>query len=155
MRRFDMELVHESRFTAHLDPATIDIGPGPYGARAVATVTGGRFDGERLRGDVQGAGADWLLVGADGFVRVDVRAQLVTDDGAGIYVTYLGLLELNDATATAMATGGETSFDDQYFRTTPRLESGDPRYAWVNTTMFVARGRLIPGGVEYELFRLT
>lgn len=149
-----MELVHECTFWAHLDPATIDVGPGPYGARAVATVTEGRVTGDRLNGDVKGAGADWLLIGPDGFVRVDVRAQLVTDDGAGIYVTYLGLLEMNDKTLGAMG-GGETSFDDQYFRTTPRMETGDPRYAWVNTTMFVARGRLIPGGVEYEVFRVT
>ncbi|MCU0260813.1 MAG: DUF3237 domain-containing protein [Ilumatobacteraceae bacterium] len=149
-----MELVHECTFRAHLDPEVIAVGNGPYGGRSVATVTDGRVEGHRLRGDIKGAGADWLLIGADGFVRVDVRAQLVTDDGAGIYITYLGLLEMNAAVLGAMG-GGETSFDDQYFRTTPRMETGDPRYDWVNTTMFAARGRMIPGGVEYEVYRLT
>jgi Protein of unknown function (DUF3237) len=150
-----MELVYECKFWAHLDPAMIDVGPGPYGARAVATVTGGRCEGERINGDAKGAGADWLLIGPDGFGRLDVRAQIVTDDGASIYVQYLGVLEMNEAVLTSMGGGDGTSFDDQYFRTAPRLETGDPRYAWVNTTLFVARGRLIPGGVEYEMFRVS
>jgi hypothetical protein len=49
----------------------------------------------------------------------------------------------------------ESSFADQYFRSTPRIETGDERYAWVNQTVFVAQGRLIPGGVEYEVYRVT
>jgi hypothetical protein len=49
----------------------------------------------------------------------------------------------------------ETQFDDQYFRTLIRMESGAPAYAWVNTTAFVGRGRVVPGGVEYEVFRVT
>ena len=36
------------------------------------------------------------LIGADGFSRLDVRTQLVTDDGAFIYVYYTGLLDAAD-----------------------------------------------------------
>jgi hypothetical protein len=35
------------------------------------------------------------------------------------------------------------------------METGAPAYAWVNTSLFVGRGRIAPGGVEYELFRVT
>ena len=38
---------------------------------------------------------------------------------------------------------------------TPRLETGDERYGWVNHTAFVGRGRLIPGGAAYEMYRVT
>jgi len=55
----------------------------------------------------------------------------------------------------ALATGVGTTYEDQYFRTTPRFETGDPRYAWMNTSVFVARGRVREGmGVEYEVFRV-
>jgi hypothetical protein len=49
----------------------------------------------------------------------------------------------------------ETDFGDQYFGTLPRLETGDDRYGWVNQTVMVGRGRLIPGGVAYEVYRVT
>ena len=42
---------------------------------------------------------------------------------------------------------------DQYFRTTPRFETGDTRYAWLNQSVSVAEGRLLPGfGVEYRVY---
>jgi hypothetical protein len=48
-----------------------------------------------LAGDLIGGGDDWLLNSPDGLARVDVRLQLPTDDGATIYITYFGVLELN------------------------------------------------------------
>ena len=55
---------------------------------------------------------------------------------------------------SAIETAGGTDFDDQYFYTNPRFETGDPRYAWVNTTFFVGEGRAVPGlGVEYRVWR--
>ena len=148
-----MHLVHEFTYQAHIDQP-LAAGPGPFGTRLIFSVTGGWVRGERLAGALVGGGGDWLLVGPDGWGRLDVRAQVQTPDGAVIYVHYTGVLEMNEAVQRAMA-GGETGFDDQYFRTAPRLETGDPRYAWVNTTLFVARGRLVPGGVEYEVHRVA
>jgi len=148
-----MQLIYECTYRAELDPQRLIVGNGPAGMRLVASVSGGKCRGERLNGSLRGAGADWLVIGNDGFGRLDVRGQLVTDDGAVIYLQYGGLLEMN-AAVNAAGTSGETRFEDQYFRTTPRMETGDPRYAWVNTTLFAARGRIVPGGVEYEVFRL-
>jgi hypothetical protein len=86
---------------------------------------------------------------------VDVRIQIETDDGAVIYVRYEGLIELNEASSAAlMDRAAETSWGDQYFRTSPRFETGDERYAWLNRTLFVACGRVVAGGLEYEVFRV-
>ncbi len=131
------------------------IGTGGFGNRVVASVDGGTVTGSRLNGTVVGPGADWALLGGDGFGRVDTRMQLETDDGALVYVQYVGLLELNEVSSPAMVDRTkETTFDDQYFVTTPRMECGDERYEWVNTTVFVARGRLTKGGVAYEVYRV-
>jgi hypothetical protein len=148
-------LVYEATYRAQIKPP-LDIGAGPFGHRMIFEVTEGVVDGERLNGIVGPGGGEWFLAGTDGFGRIDVRLQMTTDDGANIYFQYYGILELNEATMTAIGTGAGTEFEDHYFRTTPRLETGDERYAWVNRALFVAEGRLHPGPiVEYRVHRLT
>jgi hypothetical protein len=149
------ELVYEATYRAQI-LAPVDIGAGPFGHRMIFEVTEGVIEGERLNGTIRSGGGEWFLVGPDGFGRVDVRLQITTDDGANIYVQYFGVLELNEATMSALPVAGTTDFEDHYFRTTPRLETGDPRYAWVNQTVFVGKGHLLPGLlVEYDLYRVT
>lgn len=144
-----MKLVEEFTFNAKV-AAPIPVGNGPYGPRTVYEIVGGDVTGERIRGKVLG-GADWALVGSDGFLRIDVRAQIETYDGANLYLQYQGLLGINPLLQTAMQKDVSTNFGDQYCFIHPRLESGDERYSWVNTTFFVGEGRAIPGGVEYRV----
>ncbi len=149
-----MNFEHEFSYTADLKEP-LQVGAGPYGNRLFYEVTGGSAEGKRLKGKLLTGGGDWILVGPDGFGRLDVRAQILTDDGAVIYVQYAGILEMNEKIAQAMATGGSTDYGDQYFRTSPRLECGDPRYAWVNQSVFVAEGRVLPHRVEYKVYRVV
>jgi len=150
-----MELVHEFSFTAALKEA-VPIGDGPFGSRRIREVLSGDVTGDRIRGTVGTGGADWVLVGPDGYGRLDVRLTLHTHDGAHIYVQYFGLIEYTDAARAANAGERSSAWEEHYFRTCLRLETGDPRYAWVNQTVFVAQGRLHPGPVvEYRVFRVT
>lgn len=151
-----MNLEYEFGYKASL-AEPVAVGAGPYGTRLVVEVTGGSFEGKRLKGKILTGGGDWLLVGADGWGRLDVRAQFLTDDGAALYLSYTGLVEMNEKVQQALAGGsGGTDFGDHYFRTTPRIETGDPRYAWLNQTIFVAEGRLQPGRVvEYKVYRVA
>jgi hypothetical protein len=150
-----MELVYEFSFTAALEEA-VPVGDGPFGTRRIREVLSGEVTGERIRGTVGTGGADWVLVGPDGYGRLDVRLTLHTPDGAHIYVQYFGVIEYTEAALAANAGERSSDWDEQYFRTSPRLETGDPRYEWVNRTLFVARGRLHPGPVvEYQVFRVT
>ena len=142
-------LTYEFSYRAMLKPP-VDIG----GGRMFFEVVGGDdVDGERLKGRVLTGGGDWLLVGADGFGRLDVRAQIETHDGAAVYLQYFGLLEMNDVVTGALESGSGTDWEDHYFRSAPRLETGDERHAWVNTTLFVAEGHAVAGnGVEYKVY---
>jgi hypothetical protein len=147
-----MDFVHEFTFTAMLRPP-LPIGPGPLGTRMYYDVIGGEMTGDRLRGTLLGGG-EWALIGPDGFLRIDVRLQFRMHDGAHIYVQYSGLLELSETVLGAFASGASTDYGAHYFFTNPRLETGDERYAWVNTTFFVGEGRILPGlGVEYRVHR--
>ena len=149
------QLVYECTYRAQIQPP-LDMGPGPIGHRMIFPVTEGEVVGERLNGVIHAGGGEWFLAGADGFGRIDVRFQMTTNDGANIYWQYFGVLEMNETTMGAIGTGAATDFQDHYFRTNPRLETGDPRYAWVNQTMFVGKGHALPGLlIEYDIYRIT
>ncbi len=147
-----MKLDHLMTFRATLRQPADAVGTTPFGQRGIAEVVGGSFEGARLKGAVVTPGADWYLLGSDGVLQVDVRATLKTDDGAFIYVQYLGKLRLNEATAAALAAGRETAYGDTYFMTQPRFETGSEKYAWLNSIVAVAEGRVVPSGVEYRVF---
>ena len=103
-----------------------DLGATPAGHRLIVDVTGGSFEGARLRGRVLPSGGDWLLIGPDGFGRLDVRITLATDDGAFVYVQYHGVIEANETVLGALAGGGETAFGQFRFFSQPRFETADP-----------------------------
>lgn len=149
-----MQLEPLMTYTATLkDP--VEVGPGPFGMRTIHDVTGGVFEGPRLKGKLLPSGADWLLMGEDGVGRLDVRGTLETDDGARIYVHYRGILVFNEKAAEALAGGAETDFGDTYFVTQPRFETGDPRYTWINQIVAVAEGRVLPNAVEYKVYQVN
>lgn len=145
-----MKFSEEFTFRLKVAPP-IAIGEGPYRTRRIFEIVGGEVEGERIRGKMQG-GADWGLIGSDGFLRIDVRTQIETHDGALLYVQYHGLLGLSETLRGALAKDGSTDFGDQYCYIHPRIETGDERYSWVNTTFFVGEGRAVPGGVEYRVW---
>ena len=67
---------------------TQNIGAGPHGARITFPLTGGSFEGDRLRGKVLPCGDDWTVKRADGVTELDLRITLETDDGALIHMTF-------------------------------------------------------------------
>src|SRR5437870_13849272 len=67
------------------------IGAVPHGTRVTAPISGGRFEGPRLRGRVVPGGGDWTLLRTDGVLELDLRVTLETDDGALIHMTLVGL----------------------------------------------------------------
>lgn len=135
--------------------AALDVGSGPYGQRLIVEVDGGEFSGPRLRGRIRQAGcADWLTLAGD-YGHLDVRATFETHDGAYIYVEYVGRVEMTPGVQAALAGQGETAFGEAYFMTAPRMQTGDPRYRWVNNLICVAEGRLSPGRVDYNVFQVV
>jgi hypothetical protein len=109
---------------------TEQLGPTPHGERTTFPVTGGEFSGERLRGKVLPGGGDWTIRRADGVLELDLRVTLETDDGALVYMTFSGLRD--DAHA--------------YFRTLPRFETAEAKYAFLNKTLAVGTGEIRSDG---------
>ncbi|MFO1270208.1 MAG: DUF3237 domain-containing protein [Rubrivivax sp.] len=129
-----------------------DLGDTPRGRRRVAEVTGGRFEGDRLRGTVVPTPAgDWLLQRHDDVTELDVRLLLRTDDGALIDMRYGGLRH-GPADAMARLAAGEVVDPSlYYFRTTPRFETAAPAYLWLNKVVSIGIGSREPTGPVYEI----
>lgn len=140
-------------YRATLKPG-VEVGAMPGGTRTIFEVTGGDFEGAKLRGKLLTGGGDWLIIDDQGAGHLDVRATFETDDGAHLYVQYNGILVVNDKVTTALAGGADTQFGDTYFFNTPRFETGDERYAWLNRIVTVGEGRVLSGAVEYRVFQV-
>ena len=113
-------------FHADLEPPQ-DVGAGPYGMRQIFVAKGGKATGDRLSGQLRPGGGDWALVGPDGYGRLDVRSTLETDDGALLYISYSGVVDLSGRAMQALAEGPATEYGEVRFLTQPRFETGDPR----------------------------
>src|SRR5262249_41697713 len=134
---------------------TIDMGQTPAGGRRIFPVSGGQFEGERLKGEVSPLiGSDLLLARADGTFQQDVRLLLNTDDGGSILMTYRGVRRASTEVAEALARGEMVDAADYYLRTTPYFETASPNHAWLNGVVAVAKGGRAPGGVRYEVFEI-
>ena len=151
-RTIDLEFLYE----AHVDLAPPEqIGASPFGTRSIFPVTGGTFEGPRMRGVVRPGGSDWFLTLANGAGELDVRATAETHDGALILVYYHGILDVSPEVARRVFAGEDVSPSEYYFRTTPRFETGDERYAWLNKTVTVATGCFGVNWVGYRVFAVV
>src|SRR3984893_6267640 len=109
------------------------IGAVPHGTRRTVPITGGDFEGPRLRGSVlPGGSADWLLLRADGVLELDLRLTLRTDDGAPVSMKTFGFRHRPPEVIAAIGRGETVDPATYYFRTTPRFETGHPAYAFLN-----------------------
>lgn len=137
-----------------LHPA-FELGETPAGGRRIFPVSGGYFQGERLKGEVSPLiGSDLLLARADNTFQQDVRLLLVADDGGLILMTYRGVRRSSRIVDERLARGEAVDASEYYLRTTPYFETAAPRHAWLNQIVAVAQGGRCPGGVEYDVFEI-
>jgi hypothetical protein len=62
------------------------------------------------------------------------------------------VLKFNEKVNVSLADGKPVEYGDAHFVTQPRLETGDERYQWLNSTVAVAEGRALHNSVEYRMF---
>jgi hypothetical protein len=129
-----------------------DLGTTSLGKRRIVPVSGGRFEGPRLRGEVlPDVGGDWLLQRADSTFQSDVRLVLRTDDEALISMTYRGIRHATRTVSDRLARGEEVAASEYYLRTAAFFETASPEHRWLNDLVAVGTGRRLPERVVYEL----
>jgi hypothetical protein len=151
-------LQSEPLFTLRLQVAydrVQPVGALPIGMRSIFPVDGGTFEGPRLKGEVLASGADWVLWRSDDVMLIDVRTALLTHDGALISMQYTGLAYTKTVEAGEAFRRREVApYDEIYVRTTPRFETSDPRYLWLNKVIAVANGARTEDGPLYHVFQI-
>jgi hypothetical protein len=146
-------LEHVCDLSVDLDPIR-DMGAGRAGQRRIIPIVGGRVSGPLLNGRLLNLGADWQTIFADGVAELDTRYAMETDDGATIEIINYGYRHGPKTVLDAIARGDEVAPDAYYMRTHARLETGDPRYGWVNRTLFVGTGARHRQAVQIRLFAI-
>lgn len=157
-------LEHVADFSFRLAPA-LEAGTSVLGRRRVIPILDGTVEGPLLRGRILPGGADFQLMrhdapdaddGSDAISVADIEARYVleTDDGTHIYIVNAGLRSGPQALVARLAAGEAVDPARLYFRTTPRFETGAPRYAWLMQHLFVATGARYPDRVDMRYFRV-
>jgi hypothetical protein len=128
----------------------------PDGERNYWIVSEAELEGPKIKARIAAPGSDWMRVSNDGFWRPDVRVPFQTDDDETVLMHYTGLVQQTDAFKQAAESNRPTEWSDQYMRLTMRFDAGAERYRWLNTSLFVAKGRLLgTGRIEYAVYRIT
>lgn len=153
-----LNLEHAFLYSTSIELAdAIPVGPTPNGVRMIINVTGGAVEGPLIKGRVLNSGADWAVLRPDGTVAIDVRCAIETDDGAHIYVTYGGRIDVPESLAPRFSDPElveDIDPSDYYFRITPYFETSSEKYAWLNKVVAVGLGKRTKAGVYYDVFEI-
>lgn len=121
------------------------LGQTPVGTRIIQEIEAIELKGEKLNATLKGkAAADWLAIDATGIATFDIRMTLETEDGAVVYLNYVGKADWSAGMGKAPV------------YVTAQFETGDDRYRWLNTAHVIGKGELAPGGgLVYEFAQVV
>ncbi|MGN6465548.1 MAG: DUF3237 domain-containing protein [Rhizobiaceae bacterium] len=129
-----------------------ELGQTSHGRRRIVTVSGGRFEGDRLKGAILPGGGDLALVRPDGVFEPNAQFLLSTDDGALIHLRYRGIWHAAaPVLARLMSREGPVDPSEYYFRTAVFFETGAEQYLWMNRLLAIGVGLPKQGGIIYDV----
>ncbi len=120
-----------------------------HGKRIVIPITGGIFEGPKIKGTIVNGGADFQLAN-EALNRTELEAiySIKTDDGIYIHVRNRGIIH------NGKDENGNPTF---YFKAAPQFEApADGKYAWLNNALFVCEPEFSPSfkGVILNVWRV-
>ena len=126
-----------------------------FGEMCMVPILSGHFEG-KITGDVLPGGADMQWLKPDRTVaHIDARYMIKTTDNAIIYVHNPGLRVI-------VLDIMERIFNDEvvdpgcyYFRTNPEIETGSPKYAWLNNVVCVCSGARFARGAILDFYTVS
>ena len=150
----------EFLFDLHAWGQPHDLGKTPYGKRRFVQITGGRFEGPGMRGEILPVGSDIALIRDDGVFEPNVNMVLKTDDGALIYVKYHGRFHASAPVMAKLLSREEPVDPDAYYlRNAVFFETSAEPYLWLNGILAISKGETAPVtekgiGILYKVFKV-
>jgi Protein of unknown function (DUF3237) len=101
------------------------VGETPQGKRNIVPITGGSFQGPRLKGKILPGGWDWQLASPGGCFTIHADYMIQTDDGV--------IINVRNAGTQCKSTAG----DQGALLTSPVFEAPKGKYDWLNGGVYV------------------
>jgi Protein of unknown function (DUF3237) len=142
-----------ARFTVDLVAPVWELGKtSEAGRRRIIPITGGKFTGPKIKGEIQNNGADWQVVTPEGMAIIDTRYLLKTDDGALIYIQTKGMRHGPAEVIAAIGKGEIVDPAKYYFRVNVTFETSASKYEWMNRTMAVGSAMRLGNAVVMDVY---
>jgi hypothetical protein len=126
-----------------------------FGEMCMVPILGGHFEG-KITGDVLPGGADMQWLKPDGIVaHIDARYMIKTTDSAIIYIHNPGLRVTVPGILDRIFNGDVVDPGSYYFRTNPEIETGSPKYAWLNNVVCVCSGARFARGAILDFYTVS
>ena len=133
----------------------IDLGVTPDGHRRIVPITGGRVHGPDVSGDILPGGADWQVIHPGGWISVEARYWVRSDDGVPISIISRGLRH-GPPDVMARLLAGENPDPSEYrFRTAVTFEvAEDSSLGWLNHMLALSSAIRNPSAVRIDIYRV-
>ena len=147
----DFEMIYTVRTTHPLEPTV----GSPFGAKQFWQVSEATLDGARVKAHLAGAGLDWMS-GRFRWLLAARRARSVPPRRRRGHPHALHRAGSADRALCRRGRRGSTHRLGRPVREARvRFETGAQQFLWLNTNMFIAKGRLLgTGHIEYEVYRV-
>jgi hypothetical protein len=131
------------------------IGAVPEGFRINFYSAGGTVEGSRVRGRLRSRGGDWMLVRPDGVAMLDVRGTIELDNGALVFITYRGTIDLGPDGYEKFLRGELPAV--AAIRVAPQLVTSHPDYLWLNRLHLLGIGeyRSDANAATYDIYSVV
>src|ERR1700694_5942225 len=115
-----------------------------YGTRRIVPILGGEVRGEGINGTIFPCGADFQTIRPNGLTELEAKYAFETDDGAIVYIEYVGIRFGPKELLDRIAKGWNVDPALIYFRSVPKFETGAEKYCWLMENLFVGVGARHP-----------
>jgi hypothetical protein len=122
------------------------------GKRQIIPITGGKFEGAKIKGTILNNGADWQIVTKDGLTIIDTRYLLQTDDGALIYLQTKGYRHGPPDVIAKVVKGETVDPNLYYFRIYMTFETSAQKYTWLNKALAIGLAMRLGNAVVYDAY---
>lgn len=149
----NLEFVVELKVTTD---KSMTVGMTAHGERRIIPITGGTFEGPKLKGIVLNGGADYQFANKEN-TRTEIEAiySIKTEDGTLIHIRNLGLVVKTKEAAEGLAKGEPLDWNKMYFRAAPKFDApNDSKYDWMNNAIFVCKGVPSNGYVSIQVWKV-
>jgi len=142
-----------ARFEVDLTAPPWELGDtSALGRRRIIPITGGRFAGPQLNGEILDNGADWQIVTADNIAIIDTRYLLRLSDGSLAYLQTKGFRHGPADVIAALARGEDVDPTRYYFRVSMQFETASKSFAWLNHMVGLGSAMRLPRAVVYDAY---